>query len=120
MLKLVIRSAPGFTDKVRNWLYDTDELDKLWKKLEEDSHRWAAKECTQACAKLIEQFSEYDPKSIAVRYPFDKQEKQTLEQLRAIDFRILKQGVHKISHYLETIIESIHQDAEWRSEVASW
>jgi hypothetical protein len=122
LLKLVIRSAPGFTDEVKDWLYNTHELDKLWTKLEEvypDSHRWASKECTEACAELIKELSKHDPKSYAARYPIDRQERQTLEQLRAIDVRVLKRGVRKISHYLETIIESIHQDIEGRS-VASW
>ncbi len=93
LLKLVIRSAPGFTDEVRDWLYKTHELDKLWSKLEEvyrDSHLWASKECTEACAELIKELSKHDPKSYAARYPIDRQERQTLEQLRAIDLRILR------------------------------
>jgi len=110
-LKLVIRSSPGFTDELREWLYRTHELDKLWNKLEEvypESHSWASRECTGACAEPLKELSEHDPKSMAAHYPVDRQERQTLEQLRAIDLRILKRGVHKISHYLGTIIESIH------------
>lgn len=123
LLKLVIRSAPGFTDEIKDWLYKTHGLDDLWGKLGDvypESHGWALKECTEACSQLIREFSEHDPKSFAARYPVDRQERQTLERLRAIDVHILKLGVHKISHYLGAIIESIHQDREWRSEVASW
>jgi|SRR5208283_370874 len=123
LLKLVIRSAPGFVEETRDWLYKTHELDKLWDKLVEvypESHNWASKECTAACSQLIREYAEHDPRSFAARYPVDKQEKQTLERLRAIDVHKLKLGVHKVSHYLGTIIESIHQDREWRSEVASW
>jgi hypothetical protein len=123
LLKLVIRSAPGFADDLKDWLYKTHELDKLWDKLKEvypESHSWASGECTESCCELIKEFSEHDPKSFAARYPVDKQDRQTLQRLRAIDVHIFKQGVHKVSHYLGTIIESIHQDREWRAEVASW
>ncbi len=95
LLKLVIRSAPRFTDDVKDWLYKTHELEKLWDKLEEvypESHSWASRACTEACSELIKEFSEHDPKSFAARYPVDKQDKQTLERLRAIDLRTLKLG----------------------------
>jgi len=109
LLKIVIRHAPKFDDKIREFLYKNHGLDKLWTKLDEvypTAHKWASKECTEACSRLIKEFAQHDPESFGARYPVDKLDKQTLEQLRAIDINVLKLGVHKISHYLDTIMES--------------
>lgn len=120
-LKIVIKSASK-GEEIKDWLYRTHDMERLWAKLNEvypECHKWADPDWTTACSALLDEFSKHDPRSIAARYPIDK-EKQTLETLERVDLQVLKTGIHKISHYLETIIESIHQDLEWSAEMASW
>lgn len=69
---------------------------------------------------MLFEFDDHDPTSQGARYPIDRKGNQTLVRLERVDLQALKLGVHKISHYLSTIIEQIHADTEWESEMASW
>jgi hypothetical protein len=122
-LKLVIRAAPQFTDDLKLWLVNNHNLKRLWDKLGEihpECHGWADPECTEACSLLICEFTNHDATSQACRYPEDRTGQKNLTGLRAVDPVTLKRGVHKISHYLDAILEGIHQDREWQNEIASW
>jgi hypothetical protein len=50
----------------------------------------------------------------------DVTENQTLARLDIVDLPTLKVGIHKISHYLGTIIEQIGDDRDREAEMASW
>ncbi len=50
----------------------------------------------------------------------DVTENQTLARLDIVDLSTLKVGIHKISHYLGTIIEQIGDDRDQEAEMASW
>jgi hypothetical protein len=63
---------------------------------------------------MIEEFDKYDPSSQASRYPIDKNGNPTLAGLELIDLpRALALGVHKISHYLDAVMEQIGEDQDW-------
>ena len=47
-------------------------------------------------------------------------ENQTLARLDIVDLPTLKVDIHKISHYLGTIIEQIGDDRDREAEIASW
>ena len=122
-LKYVLRCCPGCTEELKKWLGETHSLEALWDKIAKIYPRfgeWASPECTKTCSQLIEEFDEHDPKSQSGRYPVDRQGNQTLTRLEIVDLQTLKLGIHKISHYLTTIIEQIGQDREWEAEMASW
>lgn len=122
-LKYVLFCCPNCTEDVRQWLRNKHCLRDLWDKVEELYPRlsvWASPECTGACRKLIYEFSEHDLNSQSSRYPIDKKGNQTLTRLEVVDLPTLKLGVHKISHYLGTIIEQIGEDRDWEAEMASW
>lgn len=122
-LKYVLRCSPNCTKKLRVRLCREHSLVALWKKLTEvypAFSEWASVECTAACEGLIREFDEHDPTSQAGRYPFDKRGRPSLARLEAVDLETLRLGTHKISHYLGTVIEQIHQEREWEAEMASW
>jgi hypothetical protein len=54
------------------------------------------------------------------RHPIDKNGNPTLAGLELIDLQALALGVHKISHYLDAVMEQIGEDRDWESEMASW
>jgi hypothetical protein len=33
---------------------------------------------------------------------------------------VLRLGVHKISHYLDAVVEQIGEDRDWEAKMASW
>ncbi len=118
-LKYVIRCFPG-DEELNNWLTRTHGLKALWNKMAEiypRSGAWASPECTNACYSLISEFDGHDPNSQSSRYPVDRIDNQTFLGLEVVDLQLLKLGVSKISHYLETVIEQIGQDQEWESEM---
>ncbi|MFQ5662385.1 MAG: hypothetical protein ACE5HL_00950 [Terriglobia bacterium] len=122
-LKYVLFCCPGCTHELRQWLARKHSLRELWEKVKEVYPRfseWASAECTEACQKLIEDFNQHDPTSQASRYPVDTKGKPTLPELEVIDLQAVKRAVHKVSHYLGTIIEQIGQDREWQAEMGSW
>jgi hypothetical protein len=47
-------------------------------------------------------------------------ENQTLARMDIVDLPTLKVGIHKISHYLGTIIEQIEDDRDREAEMARW
>jgi hypothetical protein len=122
-LKIVIRAAPGFLHDMSEWLYRQHDLIVLWHWVAEvypGVHTWASAECREACERLIAELSNHDPRSTAARYPVERDGGQVLVGLRTVDLAVLRRGIHKISHYLDAILEGIHQDREWAAEVASW
>jgi hypothetical protein len=122
-LKYVLRCCPGCTEELKKWLIGTHSLGTLWNKIAETYPRfgqWASPECTEASRHLILEFDVHDPKSQAGRYPVDQQGNQTLVRLEIVDLPTFKLGVHKISHFLGTIIEQIGEDREWEAEMNSW
>ena len=122
-LKYVLRCCPDCTENLRQWLCTKHSLVALWNRLAEIYPRfseWASAGCTTVCQELIAEFDEHDPKSQAGRYPVDRQERPTLTRLEIVDLQALRLGVHKVSHYLGTIIEQIGEDREWEAEMASW
>ncbi len=122
-LKYVLFCCPNCSENVRGWLRKEHSLRALWDKIGELYPRfgvWASRECTDSCRKLIYEFDEHDLKSQSGRYPVDQKGSQTLTRLEIVDLPMLKLGVHKVSHYLDTIIEQIGEDREWEEEMASW
>ncbi len=123
-LKHVIRCCAGEREVLDQLSgKDLHSLSSLWHKMVEVYPRfgtWASPECTQACYDLVSEFDRHDPNSQASRYPLDRQERQTLLKLENVDLTIFKQGVHKISHYLSTVIEQLGSDRDWEEEMNSW
>lgn len=118
-LKYVIRNSSGYTQRPGEWLCIKHSLQSLWNKMVEVCPRfgaWASSECTEACRSLLFEFDSHDPTSQGARYPIDLKGNQTLIRLEVVNLHALKLGVHKISHYLSTIIEQIHEDREWEGK----
>ena len=98
-------------------------LRSLWTSLQRlypNCNERTSKESREAFESLLFEFDDNDPNSQAGRYPVDKKGNQTLRRLGDVDLPALKAGVHKMSHYLSAIYRAIGEEAEWRSEMASW
>jgi hypothetical protein len=122
-LKYVLRACPGFTQELEAWLASKHDLSELWERMTEIYPRfseWTSAECTEACAQLVAEFNSHDPTSQAARYPVDRRGNQALANVESIDPGLLRRGVHKISRYLEAVIEQIGQDLDWEAEMAGW
>jgi hypothetical protein len=125
-LELELKYATRYYSRdanLRGWLTEKHSLIALWQKLSEIYPRfgeWASEECTKACFALLSEFDGHDPNSQGFRYPEDKRGDPTLIQLSVIDLRSLKLGVHKVAHYVGTIVEQIGEDRDWEAEMASW
>ncbi len=130
-LKILVNSCPAYlsglseeeaSTRIRK-LSETHDLKKLWhtlKTLYPRCNDWASQEQIEAFETLLFEFDEHDPDSQASRYPVHRKGSQTLLNLRAIDLCALKEGVTKISHYLDCIYEGLGQEADWRAEMESW
>jgi hypothetical protein len=122
-LKFVLRCCPECTEELKKWLTRKHSVKRLWHKITEVYPRFSigvSLECTKACQELVEEFDEHDPSSQGGRYPVDLEGNQTLARLDIVDLPTLKLGIHKISHYLGTIIEQIGDESDWEAEMASW
>jgi hypothetical protein len=75
---------------------------------------------TKAFEKLLAELDKLDPDGQAARYAEDIKEKQTFFGLYSLDLALFRSAIHKMSHYLDCILESIGEELDWRSEMASW
>jgi hypothetical protein len=69
-------------------------------------------EAVEAC---INEMCQFDPKSIAFRYPFDKHGHQHLENLSSIDLVNLREVMEGIANFLDCVGEAIAQRLEWQA-----
>ena len=90
-------------------------LRKLWHTLQTcypGCDKYRSDNSWEAFEQLLWELDGVDPNSQASRYPVDTKSKQTLLELRYLDFNVLKIGIHKMSHYLNTLHEGICQEAD--------
>jgi hypothetical protein len=69
-------------------------------------------DAVEAC---ITEISEHDPRSMAFRYPFDKEENPHLENLDSIDLRNLRDVMDRVGNFLYCLGEATAQQLEYRT-----
>lgn len=101
-------------------MHSLKDLWQMLRSIDPKCDGWAAPDTAMAFQAMIIEFDMHDRDGQAGRYSHFTDGSQTLIGLRGIDLQVLKNRVHKMSHYLSAIFEATYQRDEWRSEEESW
>ena len=111
-------------------LLDIDEpfpknhrIDGLWRtcrRLLEEISPGDSEESLEEVERLIQEFSEVDPLSIAFRYPEDKVGNPTLPGIRNINLRNIAEVVNRISNLLEGASTMVDEYLSYKSDFGSY
>jgi hypothetical protein len=105
-LKVIIKSANDTSRTGHN-------LEKLWeeaKLIMKTSSQWFDDQEIEAVEEKIQEFCKIDPFSDAFRYSKNKNGKTTLENIRTVDLKQLRQVIDAISTPLEGSQTAIYED----------